>query len=579
MPNPSPVSRWSISLPAGASIVRGLGVEGNLGQTSSVAISPDGRHIAYVVARGGGTELYLRAADALEAEAVDGGDGAAMPFFSPDSRFLGFRAADNKLMKVSVKGGAPVIITDPDASSSVFSSEIRGASWGTDESIVLTPGPSGGLYRVPASGGEPALLAEPRREMGERTYRFAEVLPGGKAVVFTLVSAEIESFDDASIAVLSLDTGEIRTLLEGGSSARFSPTGHLVYARAGSLLAVPFDPIALEVTGTPVRVIDGVATWPTLGSAEFALSREGSLVYAPGEPRGTGDRVVTVDRAGAATPLVSETRAFYQVRLSPDRRALALAIDGANMGLWVYDVARGALTRLVSSANNWQPIWNPEKHRLTFAWDGDGMMALFSVSADGSGEVQRLTRGERDQIPDSWTPDGRTLAYNELGEETGTDIWLLQPGASGPRPFARTPANESGASFSPSGRSMAYQSDESGRSEIYVCAYPEPGAKRQVSIDGGTDPVWDPAGRELFYRSGNKMMAVAVESEPRLELARPRLLFESPRYHNHPKSYDVAASGEGFVMIERSQSPPPPTELVIVQNWLEELKRLVPTEN
>jgi hypothetical protein len=171
------------------------------------------------------------------------------------------------------------------------------------------------------------------------------------------------------------------------------------------------------------------------------------------------------------------------------------------------------------------------------------------------------------------------VAFSELSEKTGDDIWLLEEGADVGRPFLGTPANEGGASFSPSGRSMAYQSDESGRWEIYVCAYPEPGARRQVSIDGGTDPVWDPAGRELFYRSGNKMMAVTVESEPLLSFGRPRLLFESPAYHNHLKTYDVTANGGGFVMIEGGRSLPPPTELVIVQNWSEELKRLVPVEN
>jgi serine/threonine-protein kinase len=577
VPDPMPVSRWSISLPPGGSLFQGWGTEGDLGQTSSVVISPDGRQIAYIVQRGGATELFLRAADALEAEAVDAGARAAMPFFSPDSRFLGFRSASNKLMKVSVKGGAPVIITDP--GRRLKGDEIRGASWGADGSIVFTSGAAGGLYRVSANGGEPALLAEPRREMGERTYRFPDVLPGEKAVVFTLVTTEIESFDEASIAVLSLDTGEIRTLLEGGSSARFSPTGHLVYVRAGSLLAVPFDPIALEVTGTPVRVVDGVAHWPTMGSAEFSLSREGSLLYAPGAVYGTSEQVVSVDRAGVATPLVRETSAFYHVRLSPDGRALALSIDNANMSLWVYDVGRGALTRLVSGANNWQPVWHPDGRRLTFSSDRKGVMNLFSAAADGSGEVQRLTHGGRAQTPESWTPDGRTVAFSELSEKTGDDIWLLEEGADVGRPFLGTPANEGGASFSPSGRSMAYQSDESGRWEIYVCAYPGPGARRQVSIDGGTDPVWDPAGRELFYRSGNKMMAVTVESEPLLSFGRPRLLFESPAYHNHLKTYDVTANGGGFVMIEGGRSLPPPTELVIVQNWSGELRQLVPEEN
>ena len=565
-PRPILVSRWSISLPRDSTLPGVLDVN----TAQSVAISPDGRHIAYIVERDGTTQLHLRAADKLRAEAVDGGAGATMPFFSPDSQSLGFSTASGTLMRVSVRGGAPVAITE-------VGRNVRGASWGSDGFIVFNPGTSSGLYRVSADGGEPALLAAPRREAGEKAYRSAEVLPGANAVVFTIVTNAIESFDDASIALLSLETGEVRILIEGGSSARYSSSGHLVYARAGALLAVPFDPGSLAVTGAPVRVLEGVTTWPTMGSAVFSLSREGSLVYAPGPPLGIDSRVVWVDRTGAATPLVNQARPFLDPRLSPDGRALALSVNDVNMSLWVYDIGRGALTRIVSGTNNWRPIWTPDGKQLTFSSDREGALSVFSTAADGSSEVRRLVGGELEQIPESWTPDARTLAYNQLSEDTGYDIGLLSADRGEPQPFLKSTANEKRAAFSPNGRWMAYESDESGRPEIYLCAFPDPGAKQQLSIDGGTDPRWNSDGRELFYRNGTQMMAVRIQTEGSLTFAAPQLLFDSDAYNTYESSYDVSTDGERFVMIDVSKSASPPEELVVVQNWHQELERLVPT--
>ena len=568
-PVPKPVSRWTVLLPPGGAISH-QDVAGP-GTSPSVAISPDGRHLAYLVARGSTSHLYLRAADALQGEPVDSGERATTPFFSPDSQTLGFATVNGTLMKVSVRGGAPVAISE-------VGLWVRGASWGPDGNIFFNPGTAGGLYRVSADGGEQEVLASPRRDQGEKAYRFAEVLPGGQAVVFTLFSDDIESFDDASIAVLSLETGEVRTLVEGGSSPRYSVTGHLVYARAGDLFAVPFDARALEVTGAPVRVLEGVAGYPAMGSAEFSLSLDGSLFYAPGEPIGIDQRVVWVDRTGTATTLVQETRAFYQPRVSPDGRSLAVVINDANMGLWVYDIARGSLTRIVSGSNNWNPVWAPDGEHVTFSSDRGGTMSLFSTASDGSGQPKHLNGGAPEQNPESWTPDGQTLVFKELSPETGYDIWLLSA-AGDTTPFLQTSANEKGAEISPNGRWMAYQSDESGRMEIYVCPFPQAEPKRQVSIEGGTEPLWKPDGRELFYRDGYKIMSVETETEGTLALAQPQLLFESDSYMTHESTYAVSADGERFVMIDQSESVRPPTELVLVQNRAEELKRLVPTDN
>ena len=399
-------------------------------------------------------------------------------------------------------------------------------------------------------------------------------------MIFTLATGDIDSFDDASIALLSLETGEIHILLEGGSSARYSPTDHIIYARAGTLLAVPFDEAGLEVTGAPVQVLEGVSTSPTSGPAQFSLTRDGSLIYAPGEPTGTDYRVVWVDRTGRATPLIDAPRAYYHARLSPDGRSLAVSVNHANTSLWVYDTTRGALTRLVSGFNNWYPIWTPDGEQVTFRSDPEGPSDIFWTAADGSGQPERLSDSEFVQIPESWSPDGQTLAFRELSPETGYDIWMLSlDGERAARPFLQSSSNESHAAFSPNGRWIAYTSDESGRQEVYVRSFPEPGAKRQVSTEGGFDPLWNPNGRELFYRREGQMIAVETKAEGELVLGTPRLLFESDSHMPQESSYDVSADGERFVMIDRGESVPPPRELVLVQNFAEEVKRLVPTNN
>ncbi len=494
-----------------------------------------------------------------------------MPFFSPDGQWLGF-ARGGRLMKVSVSGGAPIVLCD-------VSSSPRGASWASDGNIVFVPSTEGGIQRVLEDGGEPEVLKVPDRERGEKTYRFPEVLPGGRAVVFTMGTGDIESWDDASIALLSLETGEYRILLEGGSHALYSPTGHLVYARAGSLFAAPFDLAGLELTGASVPVLNGVITSPTKGPAAFSISRSGSLLYAPGNPWGVDLRVVLVDREGKSKPIIETRRAFDFPKPSPDGRSLVLSIDDANTGLWVYDVARGTLTRLVSGFDNHSPVWTPDGKRLAFSSNREGSYNVFWQAADGSGEAERLVSGEH-QHPTSWTPDGKALAFAEFHPETGWDISVLTlQGDRASQPFLHTPSNENFPMFSPNGRWMAYESDESGEPEVYLRSFPDSGAKWQVSTEGGRYPIWSPNGRELFYRNGDKMMAVDVEVEGRLVLGKPRLLFERDFLFTAYSEafYHLMPDGEHFVMIDDSESDPRPTGLILVQNWFEELKQLAPT--
>jgi serine/threonine-protein kinase len=561
VPPKRPVTRLVVNLPPTDHLA--------LGFTPVLAMSPDGLRLVYVAKRGGSTQLYLRSMDRFEATPIPGTEGAETPFFSPDGQSVGF-FAEGKLKTVSLSGGAPLTLCSAPLG--------RGASWGPDDTIIFVPSINAGLFRVPAAGGTPKPLTVPDRKKGQLSHRWPEILPGGKVVLFTIWTGAGGSFDKARIGVLSLETGEQRVLVKGGAYARYVPSGHVVYARGGGLLAVPFDPKRLEVTGSPVSILEGVSINPSFGSAEFSSSAEGSLAFVSGGSS-VGDRTLLwVDRRGATRPLPTPPRAYSSPRLSPDGRRLAVAISDTNPGLWVYDVARGTLTRLTESTLFPFPIWMPDGKRLTLRLTPT--LNIYSMPADGSGAAKRLTTSENGQYPGSWSPDGHVLAFSELDPTTGWDIWVLNLDGDGkPRPFLQTPSNEAGPILSPDGHWLAYQSDESGRSEIYVRPFPGPGGKVQISTEGGAQPVWARNGRELFYRNGDKMMAATVETKPTFTAAKPKLLFEG-RYeagiYTFAQNYDVSSDGQRFLMIKASEQESAATQVNVVLNWSEELRRLAP---
>jgi len=435
-----------------------------------------------------------------------------------------------------------------------------------------------GLFRVSAAGGMPKPLTVPDRKKGELSHRWPEILPGSKAVLFTIWTGTT-NFDKQRIGVLSLETGERRVLVEGGTYARYVPSGHLVYARAGELLAVPFDLKRLEVTGPPVSILEGVSTSPTLGVAQSSFSGGGSFAYVPGGPNDGERTLLWVDRNGAARPLPAPPRPYLSPRLSPDGQRLAVGIQGTP-GLWLYDLARGTLTRLTEFPFSPHPIWTPDGKYLTFASVVSGAINLYWTLADGSGTAERLTTSEDGQWPGSWSPDGQVLAFSEADPTTGYDIWVLGlQGDRKPRPFLQTPSNEYGPIFSPDGRWVAYVSDESGRQEIYVRPFPGPGGKMQISTDGGLEPVWARDGRELFYRNGDKVMVTAVETQPVFAASKPKLLFEGhydPGILAFERDYDVSPDGQRFLMVKASDQESVATQLNVVLNWSDELRRLVP---
>jgi serine/threonine-protein kinase len=354
-----------------------------------------------------------------------------------------------------------------------------------------------------------------------------------------------------------------------------------VYARAGKLLAVPFDVGRLEVTGSPFEVLDGVLMSANTGAAYFSLSRLGDLAYVPGPVEGGERRLVWVDRSGKAEPLPLPPASYLYPRLSPDGRQLAVEIEGPNHDFHLYDFDRDVMTKMTTDGESHDPVWTPDGKRLAYrSWQYGGM-TMWWMSADRSAAAERLTMGTR-HSPVAFSPDGRFLAFDDKNAETSDDARVLALDDRSVRPVADTRFGEGSAKFSPDGRWIAYSSSESGRPQIYVQAFPGPGAKIQVSSDGGADPVWRRSGGELFFRSFNRMMVVSVTTSPTFRASAPSVLWEGAYSRGLGSScgmpgvtssnYDVTVDGQRFLMV-RDDDDVTSTRIVVVLNWIEEVRR------
>ncbi len=559
---PRPVSRTVITLPPGQRLA-GL-------DQPAVALSPDGTHLAYVAVQGGTQQLYLRAMDSLEARPILGTEGAVGPFFSPDGQWLGFFAS-TKLKKISLSGGAAQTLGDATLA--------HGESWSNQGTIAFSPATASFLQQVSEVGGPLQPLT--RLAAGEVSHRWPEFLPDGKAFLF-VASTSSFNWTNSQVAVQAFGTGERRNLIQGATRPRYASSGHLVYAQGGSLMAVPFDAQRLAVTGAAVPVVENVSHAPTAGAAQYSISTIGSLVYVPGGVQANQRKLVWVSRNGAEQHAAAPERAYMFPRISPDGRRVAAGIAEQETQLWLYDPSREALTRFTFDGNvNLNASWTPDGKRIAFQSSKEGPPNIYWQQADGSGGLERLTTSEYAHVPMSWSPDGQLLAFIEVNPSTQRDIWILRMSDRKAQPFLKTRFDESVPRFSPDGRWLAYVSNESGRYEIYVQPYPGPGGKWQISTEGGAEPAWNANGRELFYRSGGKMMAVDIATQPAFAAGKPRVLFEG-RYELSPATspnYDVSPDGQRFLMLRPSeQEASAPTQINVVLNWFEELKRRVPTD-
>jgi serine/threonine-protein kinase len=556
--------------------------EGNL------ALSPDGTRLAFV----GGPEqlIYVRMLDQLEGRPIAGTEGAAFLSFSPDGQWISFMSSGRprprgtstpgtRLKKIALTGGSPQTVAEFRGNGPPFQ------SWGEDGNILFT-GENGKLQRISANGGEVQTLAAP--DKGERFFDAAQLLPGGRAILVS-VSGSVNTLSIRVVAI-TLQTGEKKVLLEEAGVATFAPshpgsaTGHILYYApgTGALMAVPFDAARLEMKGSPVPVLEGVhsVTGP-FGS--FAFSESGTLAYVPGEaPEALARTLVWVDRKGVEQPVPAPPRQYNLPRLSPDGGRVAVEIQDPRTrraDVWVYDLARGAASRITFENTNLMPLWTADGKRLIYS-SGRGApdMALLSASADSSSPPAVLLA--ENAFPDSISPDGK-LAILRGGRGAGGNgntVRVLSlagapSAAARPQLFLDTPFTKLNTQFSPEGRWVAYQSNDTGRYEIYVQSYPAPGGKIPGSSRGGTTARWARTGRELFYKRGDTMMAVDVELGARFRASKPRVLFEG-RYN---PGYDVAPDGQRFLMVKPpAEAPAQPDRLHIVVNWNEELRRRVP---
>jgi len=599
-PAPGPVTRATVDVEAGLRLSGGEWRERDRRSfsrpgRSAMAISPDGKHLVYLAADlaaevagelANGVEtrqLYRREMNRGHATPIDGTEGASDPFFSPDGQWVGFVAAGG-LKKVPVGGGDPVTVF-PD-----WDEPHGGASWGDDGTIVVAHR-RGGLFSGPATGGTPQPLTTLDADRGETSHRLPHMLPGSKAVLFTVLMTPGD-WDRGEITVQSLATGERKELIVGGSDARYVPTGHLVFARDGALMAVGFDPERLEVSGEPVEIIDDVlhsvdhGQWfLNTGTAHIAFSDTGTLVYAAG---GAYPEVMMsllrVDRNGEPQPFPLPQRRYLTVRLSPDGKQLVYtAGPGDRLDVWKYDIERGIPTIMTTRGlSNREAPWSPDGEWIAFGSNRDGSVRnLYVMAADGSGDPRRLTTSDRDQTLSSWSVDG-VIAFLQ-----DDDIWVLPDPldpASEAYAFIESTFVERFPTFSPDGKWLAYTSNESGQHEVYVRPYPGPEPATAITGGGRREAMglaWSHDGRELYLKRNGDARRWAVEMAygPTLEPGATNLVFARSGYSGllPVRSYDVDADGDFLMVSEAPPTPQPVTQLNVVLNWFEELKELVPT--
>ncbi|MBZ5690020.1 MAG: protein kinase [Acidobacteriia bacterium] len=547
-PSPKSAIRLSIPLPPDQQL------------TGPPAISPDGQMISYTARTGSGrARLYLRALDQAAAKLISGSEDAALPFFSPDGQWVAFFAR-GFLLKAAISDGSITRISEaPDP---------WGGTWGKDGSIVYTSSFNSGLVRASASGGNPEVLTTPDGAASGYGHMYPQFLPDGRHVVFAVWSP---SPSLGGIAVLSLDSRKWQLVLPNWIEGVYTSSGHLVVGNGGAGLRVaPFDANHPGPTTVQRSVLkQDIAFVHDLARSWFAISETGTLVYAPADV--TKATLVWVDRNGQIQPLSSQQDDYWQPTLSPDSSKLVVRIGG---DLWVYDVRRFTRNRLTFSGYNYSAVWTRDGSRILYSSSRGGDIDIYSQLPVATEPIGTLLKRESVQSACSVAPNG-TLAFVDVQLATGRDIWTLAPDGKA-SPLLVTAFNETQCRFSPDGRFIAYVSDESGRREVYVQSYPGPGQKIGISTDGGSNPVWSPDGKGLFFREGEAMMMVELETTPVLTASRARHLFASNDLGFRP-DFDVSPDGNRFLMVHRDPGSWP-TRIDVVLNWFDEFSRSAPTE-
>ncbi len=549
--------RLQVSLPAGEAM--------SINTQTSVAISRDGSKIVYRTVN----RLFLRRMNKNEATPVDGTERASTPFFSPDGKWIGF-AADGKLQKVPIEGGSPFALADI--------SDSRGASWGTNGRIVFVPSTGTGLMSVSEGGGEVTVLTTVDTTTDERTHRWPDVLPGGKTVLFTVGTVHSpDYYEDATIDAVNIETGERKKLIRGASSARYLNSGHILYSRSGVLYAVPFDADRVEITGVPFPVVQNIAGDPTSGAMDYAVSDDGTLIYIPGQTEINNRHLVKYDLSGRVVDFDVPVQSYIEPKISPDGTRIAVTIGtGKDFDIWTYDIGRKTLSRLTFGGVNRSPVWSPDGTRIAyFSYITAGVNSVTIKNADGSGEAEVIYKNDRRFYIDVWTRDGKYLILNMATLRNSSDIHLLP--LADPKqtvPFLATQFDEYISSVSPDGKWLAYSSNETGVYQIYVRKFPDGGGKWQISTDEGLEPRWAPDGKTLYYISGGRLMAVAIDVAASFTNGTPRALISGIRLLpvDSGQSYDITPDGKWLVTTQSGVGSESLTTIQVILNVFSELR-------
>ena len=553
---PRQATRFTIGVPEGSRLAP-------VSNGTSFAVSPDGRRVAFRVEPNG--RIHVRSLDEFDGNTLEETENASSPFFSPDGQWVGYVIASS-ILKVPVDGGTPTTVGD------LGVAVVGPPTWTQDDSIVFAT-TAGGLMRIPAAGGQAERVFElPANRVARAPY----AVPGRNVVLFTEQAGGLSS----AIMALDLKTDAPRLLVEPGGRPQYLASGHLLYADGDVLLAAPFDLETLSLNGPSVRVAENVVRTAN-GSGLFGSSPRGTLVY-PGGAGSETRTLVWIDRKGVEQKIASPPKYLDQPRLSPDGSRLALATRNDTLDIHVLELGRGALTRLTfANGEDETAVWTPDGAHLVFKADPQTVSV---VAADGSGAARPIPGATELAKMNvhlvSMSPDGKHLALNGTPGQTGEDVLIASlEGAGAVRPFAQSRFNELAPAFSPDGKWLAYASDESGRFEVYVQPFPGPGGKWQVSIDGGSEPVWARSGKEIFYRSDRRMMAVPVQTIPTFALGRALRLFEGDYEFSHRNhtNYDVSPDGQRFLML-KNETPASSSVLHVVIDLGAELVRRAPRE-
>jgi Tol biopolymer transport system component len=523
---------------------------GKFDQFGQSAMSPDGSSIVFVAHAGdSSSSLWIRPVDRAEPRQLPGTQGASEPFFAPDGRSVGF-FAEGKLKRIAIAGGPPQTICDAPLAF--------GAAWSRD-GVILFCGQDGPLFRVDANGGSPRPVT--RLSPGEEAHRWPAFLPDGDHFVFLGDAPRTESHH---LKVGALHDGSSRDLVQAITNVDYVDPGYLLFVRAGSLMAQPFDPKALSLTGEPRVLAEQVVANDDNHHFEFSASQNGRLVYRSGSP---DSQLTWVDRSGHELATVGDAqRLGYELRLSPDQQRIAVDrndSDGRPEDIWILDMARNVTTRFTfDPAGEYSPVWSPDGSTIAFASMRTGLANLFVADVANPANVRRLTNFPTDQVrPVSWTRDGKTVVA-ERSVKADLDLWLFPADGGEGKPYLATPFVEAAADVSPDGNYIAYNSNESGRYEVYVEQFPSHAGRRQLSSSGAQQPRWRSDGRELFYISHGQLVSVDMTSNT----ATPKTLFRLPGY-----TYDMARDGQRFIVdspLDDNASSP----LTFVSNWMAERK-------